>query len=78
VEDFFAVKLSKKEELFNFIRDKLWCKTSDIIAWGSKNYYNRAERTARDLASEGKIRRMSEEHKTFRFKNIKEDVWELV
>lgn len=76
--DLFASKLTKKEELFNFIRDKVWCRTSEIISWGSKNFYNRAERTARDLATEGKIRRMPEELKKLRFKETREEVWEIV
>lgn len=76
--DLFASKLTKKEELFNFIRDRVWVRTSEIIAWGSKNYYNRAERTARDLATEGKIKRMSEELKKLRYSKTKEEVWEVV
>jgi len=76
--DLFTQELTKKEQLFNFIRDKVWVRTSEIIAWGSRNYYNRAERTARDLATEGKIRRMPEELKKLRFKETREEVWEVV
>ena len=76
--DLFTQEKTKKEQLLDFIRDKVWCRTSEIIAWGSQNFYNRAERTARDLATEGKIRRMPDHLKELRFPRTKEEVWEIV
>lgn len=73
--DLFIKRSSKKDQLYNFIRDKKWVKTSEIILWGTKNYYNRADRTARDLAKENKIMRMSDDKKNFYFNHSKEDVW---
>ena len=76
--DLFSKEKPKKDQLLDFIRDRVWVRTSEIITWGSKNYYNRAERTARDLASEGLIRRMPEELKKLRFSKTREDVWEII
>lgn len=76
--DLFSPEKTKKEQILDFIREKTWVRTSEIIAFGSRIYYNRAERTARDLATEGKIRRMPEELKKLRFFNTREDVWEVV
>ena len=69
---------TKKEQILDFIREKTWVRTSEIIAFGSRIFYNRAERTARDLATEGKIRRMPEHLKELRFPRTKEEVWEVV
>jgi len=76
--DLYTPPKSKKDQLLDYIREKHWCKTSDIIRWGSEHYDNRAGRNARQLASEGKIRRMSKEEKRFRFGNTKEDVWVVI
>lgn len=74
--DFFRKPKTKKEQLIEFIRQRVWCKSSDIVRWGVENYYIRADRTARELAEEGIIRRMPDDLKNFRFTNCKEDVWE--
>ena len=77
MDDLFD-KRTKKDELLDFIRSKKWCRTSEIIQWGSAHFYNRAERTARDLANEGFIKRMDEYQKNYYFNFTKEDVWEVV
>ncbi len=69
------VKQSKKEQLLEWLYKKKWAKTSEVIQWGLDNYHTRAERDARDLATEGKISRMNEEDKNFHFNFTKEDVW---
>lgn len=64
-----------KEKLLDFMREKKWAKTSEILAWGLANYSNRADRNARQLAQDGCLRRMSGDEKIFRFGKIAEDVW---
>lgn len=68
----------KKEQLLEFIQFRRRVKTSEVIRWGIDNYHNRADRDARDLAKEGKIRRMNPEVKERIYGHIKEDVWEMV
>ncbi len=70
---------SKKELLLRSIRALGYMKTSEVIAWGSSRYSNRADRDARQLAKEGLIKRMSPGEIAMRFKNkIKEGVWKVV
>ena len=67
---------SKKEQLLKYIKSIYYAPTSSIIKWGCENFSNRSERTARELAGEGKIRRMSDDEKIkSRFSNKKEDIW---
>lgn len=65
--DLFLDKKSKREMLLDWIIEYLethnWLRTSQIIAWGTKNFSNRADRDARQLCSEGRFRRMTEEEK---------------
>ena len=68
---------SKKEQLLDFIRAKNYVRTSDVIKWGSLNYCNGAERHARTLAKEGKIIRLTQQEKVFRFGKTREDIWEI-
>jgi len=75
----FTAILSKREELYIFIKDKSYCRTSGVIRWGTQNFRNRAEVDARQLAEEGRIRRLEETEKVFRwFGNTKEEVWTIV
>jgi hypothetical protein len=71
-------KPSKKEQLLSYIRALRYVKTSEVINWGSDHYSNRADRDARQLAQEGKIRRLSKEERMLRFGNIKEFVYEAL
>jgi len=76
--DLFAKEKTKKAQLLDYLRAKKWCRTSEVILWGTRNFCNRAERNARQLAEEGKIKRMSDEDKKFYFAGAKEDVWVAV
>jgi len=70
---------SKKELLYDWIKKKHYVKTSDIIYdWGRRNFTTRADRYARDLASEGRIKRMNSSKKIRLFGLIKEEVWEII
>ncbi len=72
-------KLSAKERLYNYIVDKGFAKTSDVIRWGSENFCNRSDRNARQLAFDKKIRRMSDTEKMFKVPSAtKEEVWVIV
>lgn len=75
--DLFAPK-SKKEQVLEFIKAKHYARTSEIIKFGSSIFYNRADRSARDLATEGRIKRISEEEKNFRFQASREDIYEFI
>lgn len=70
--------LSKKEQILNFIRNRQYCRTSDLIKFGLSIYTNRGDRYGRDLAEEGRIRRLSDDEKALRFGHTREDIWEFV
>ncbi len=69
---------SSKTKLYDFIKSKGRVKTSEIIQWGCRNFSNRADRNARQLAEEGLIKRMDKEKKIRYYGNIGEDVWEVI
>ena len=71
-------KLSKKEELFNFIRDRRYVPTHQVLQWGCDNFCNEAVRRAQELVQEGKLKRMSKDDKLLRFGKIREAVFEFV
>ena len=71
-------KRSDKDKLLEYFKIKKTLKTHDVIEWGLKNGSNRAERNARQLAEENKIRRLTDEEKAQLFwylPKMKEDVW---
>jgi hypothetical protein len=78
MNDLFQATKSKKQQILDFIREKHWVKTHEVIAFGSEIFCNLALRTAQELASEGNIKRLSKDEKVFRFGLIKEDVWEYI
>jgi len=78
MDDLFEKPRTQKEKVLDFIIKKHWAKTHEVIEFGLKNYMTGADRYARQLAGEGKIKRMPDSEKVFRFGNIKEDVWEAI
>lgn len=66
---------SKKDLLLGWMKTVSIFKTSDVIEWGRANFYNRASRTARDLASDGYIRRLTDAEQYTVFGKIGEKVW---
>ena len=68
-------KRSAKDKLWDWMKERPYTKTSEVLKWGTKNFSNRAFRNAQTLATEGKIRRLTDDetHKLFGF--IKESVW---
>lgn len=77
--DLFAIETkSKKEQVYEFIKNKGRARTSDIIRFGMSIFYNRADRSARDLAIERRIWRMAEHIKmASEYKDSKEDIWSV-
>jgi hypothetical protein len=66
----------KKLLLYLWIKDRRWAKTSDVVEWGIRNFYISAERVARTLAEEGRIRRATDEEKMRMFRiKMGQDVW---
>ena len=76
--DLFAPKKSKREQVYDFIKSKGRCRTSEIIKFGSSIYHNRAERDCRDLSTENRIWRVADNVKqASQYKDSKEDVWSV-
>lgn len=75
--DLFTQPKTKKEMLLDYIRSKGRVRTSDVIRWGSENYFNRALRTAYELATEGLIWRMREDVKMAAFGNTHQRAWSV-
>jgi len=68
---------SKKESLKDWLRGKLYVRTSDIIRWGSEHYCNGSDRIARQLAEEGFMKRLSKQEKKNACFNTAEGVYRL-
>ena len=75
---FTRPKVDYKGDLLEFIKARHHVKTSEVIRWGLDNYHTRADRDARDLAAEGKIRRMNPEVRDRLYGHIREDIWEYI
>jgi hypothetical protein len=71
------IKKSKKEQIYEFIKQRGRCRTSDIIKFGLAIYTNRGDRYARDLAEEipPRIWRLREDLKHIFYPNCREEVW---
>ena len=69
--------LSKKDQIYNFIKQRGRVKTHELIAFGLSIFTNRGDRYGRDLAEEGLIWRMREDLKKILYKDCKEDVWSV-
>ena len=68
--------LSKKEQVYQFIKRRGRTRTSEVAAFGVSIYHpDRACRDARDLAAEGKIWRIRKDLQDVLYPNTKEDVW---
>lgn len=73
-----VTRRSKKQQLLEWIQENGQVKTHEVIAWGVAHYTNGAERYARQLAQEGKLRRLFDSEKLLQHGKIKEDVWVAV
>jgi hypothetical protein len=63
MSDLFLEPKSKKEQLLEFIKKKHYAKSHEVMRWGLENFYISADRVARTLAEEGRIRRVPDEEK---------------
>lgn len=69
---------SKKEQVYDFIRQKGRARTSEVAAFGVKIYHpDRACRDARDLAKEGRIGRLKQDLKIRYYPPTKEEIWTI-
>ena len=71
-------KRDDKQKLLDWMWGKKEARTSDVIKFGSSIGSNRADRNARQLAEEGKLKRLDDKEKLFRYGNTVEDVWVFV
>ncbi len=70
--------LSKKDQVYEFIKRRGRARTSEVAAFGVSIYHpDRACRDARDLAQEGKIWRIRDDLKVIMYGKTKEDVWSV-
>lgn len=58
--------LSKENELLGWCKGKSFFSKAQVMEWGLKNHYIRADRTIRDFVREGKIRRLNKDEQDFR------------
>lgn len=69
---------SKKEQVYDFIKQRGRARTSDVAKFGTLIYHpDRACRDARDLKKEGKIGRLRQDLKVIFYGDTKEDVWTI-
>jgi hypothetical protein len=73
----FTAPKTKKERLYDFIKERGRVRTSDVIEWGTKNFFNRALRTAYELATEGKIWRMRQDLQRMVFGETHQRAWSV-
>ena len=77
MNDLFLKPKSKKEQVYDFIRERKWARTSDVIRFASSIFSNRGDRDARQLCEEKRIFRMRENLKRLRFSDTKEDIYTI-
>ena len=53
--------LSKEEQLLRWCRQNRSFSKAEVISFGTKNYYLRAERTIRDFVLQGMVRKIGKE-----------------
>lgn len=53
--------LSKEKQLLRWCKQKRIFSKAEVIAFGTKNYYLRADRTIRDFVRRGTVRKISKE-----------------
>jgi len=62
---------TKEEALLKFCKNKGYFSKADIMDYGLKNYYLRADRTVRNLVQQGRIRKLPKQECIFRGMNGK-------
>jgi hypothetical protein len=77
-QDLFAPAKSAKEQVFDFIKANGRRRTSEVIAFGTSIFCNKADRWARELASEGRIWRVKDMVKLVIAPGTREDFWSVL
>jgi len=57
---------TKEEQLKDFCKQKVFFSKADIMEYGLKNYYIRADRTVRTFVSEGLMKKLTKDECLFR------------
>lgn len=70
--------MTKKDQLKQFMRNKGTFATHEILEYGTRHYFNRADRTKRDFMAEGLVRKLSKAEKALNNWNNKDAVYEWV
>lgn len=70
--------MTDMDRLKNFLTQKRYHKSSDIIRWGVDNHSNRADRNKRILVRDGFLRKITDQEKIMMFGDIREDVYETL
>ena len=70
--------ITKEEALKNFLKQKRYFATHEVIKWGSDNFYNRADRTKRDFQEAGIIKKLDDKEKIFRGFRCKDNVYQFI
>ena len=70
--------LTKKAQLAEWMKQTRVFATHEVMAWGVHNFYDRADRTKRDLLAKGIIRKLSDDEKIMRNRMCKDAVYEWV
>jgi hypothetical protein len=70
--------LSKKDQLAKWMKGIHYFATHEVIAWGTKNFYNRAAQTKGDMRISGLIRKLDDDEKIFRGFKCKDEVYEWI
>ena len=68
------LKVTKSDELLEWMKSKGTFANHEIIAWGLRNYYSRALRTSRDFQRDGLIEKLSPQAKEAYGYKCKDDV----
>ena len=58
--------LTKEQHLLQWCRQKRVFSKADVIAYGIRAYYLRADRTIRDFVQQGRVRKLSSDECLFR------------
>ncbi|MGE0267872.1 MAG: hypothetical protein AB7S78_05415 [Candidatus Omnitrophota bacterium] len=55
------LSLSKEKQLLKWVRDRHVFSKVEVISYGIRNYYIRADRTIRDFVREGIVKRLNKD-----------------
>lgn len=75
--DLFVKPKTKKEQIYDFIKQRGRVRTSELIKFGLSIYTNRGDRYGRDLMEEKKIGRLKQDLKDIFYGNTREEIWTI-